>query len=130
MGILADNYEQSYRRLENQLRRFKGNPKLFDQYNSVMMEQIERGVLEKVTVKPPSVVEAYTSPCRCTCRPHVYSTTKLRVVYDASSKTVGPSLNQCLYEGPSVLPELLRILMKFRCRNIAVVGDIEGFSSN
>ena len=43
MGMLADNYEQSYRHLENQLSRFKGNPKLFLQYNSVMMEQIERG---------------------------------------------------------------------------------------
>jgi hypothetical protein len=47
------------------------------------------------------------------------------VVYDGSSKLVGPSLNQSLYEGPCLLPELFRILLRFRCRKYAVVGDLE-----
>ena len=62
--------------LIDQLRRFQGNPKLFDQYNSVMMEQIERGVIEMVPAEPPSVGEANYIPHHAVVRED-HSTTKL-----------------------------------------------------
>ena len=54
-------------------------------------------------------------------------TTKVRVVYDASSKECksGTSLNDCLHVGPSLNPLLYRILIRFRKNSIALVGDIE-----
>lgn len=42
-------------------------------------------------------------------------TTKLRVVFDASSHEEGlPSLNDCLLPGPNLNPSLLDVLTKFR----------------
>ena len=53
-------------------------------------------------------------------------TTKLRVVYDASAKMNGnPSLNDCLYSGPSLLPSIADVLMRFRFHKVALVADIE-----
>ena len=54
-------------------------------------------------------------------------TTKIRVVYDAFAKlrTDTPSLNQCLNIGPSLIPAIFDILLRFRWNRIAVTADIE-----
>ena len=54
-------------------------------------------------------------------------TTKLRVVYDASSRANGreTSLNDCLHVGPSLTPLLFDILLRFRCNKVAMIADIE-----
>ena len=49
----------------------------------------------------------------------------MRVVYDASAKDNGPSLNDCLYTGPALAQNILDILLRFRCHKVALVGDIE-----
>ena len=49
------------------------------------------------------------------------STTKIRVVFDASAKKRDAvSLNEILYEGPSLTPELFTLLIKFRIYPIAI----------
>ncbi|XP_058456731.1 uncharacterized protein LOC131434103 [Malaya genurostris] len=54
------------------------------------------------------------------------STTKVRVVFDASCKTTsGFSLNDTLLVGPVVQQDLLSIVIRFRTRAIAIVADIE-----
>ena len=54
-------------------------------------------------------------------------TTNLRIVFDASSRATSedPSLNDCLYSGPALTPTIFKILLWFRERKIALVGDIE-----
>ena len=52
-------------------------------------------------------------------------TTKLRIVYDASARSNGPSLNDCLYAGPTFGQNILDILLRFRLFQIAVTADIE-----
>ena len=55
------------------------------------------------------------------------TTTKVRVVYDASAKLTKDhrSLNECLYRGPVLLHDLCGLLMRFRLHKVALVSDIE-----
>ena len=53
------------------------------------------------------------------------TTTKLRVVYDASAKPIGPSLNDCLHKGPKFNQLILDLLLRFRSHRIALTADIE-----
>ena len=53
------------------------------------------------------------------------STTKLRIVFDASCKSSsGVSLNDTLAVGPMLHPTLEQILLKFRTYRVALNGDI------
>ena len=42
------------------------------------------------------------------------NTSKVRIVFDASAKSDGPRLNQCLYKGPQLTPLVFDILIRFR----------------
>ena len=53
------------------------------------------------------------------------ATTKLRIVYNASSKTCGPLLNDCLYTGPKSGQKIMDILLQFRIHRVAMAADIE-----
>lgn len=52
-------------------------------------------------------------------------TTKVRVVYDASARSSGHSLNDCLYMGPKFNQRILEILLRFRSYPVAFIADIE-----
>lgn len=54
------------------------------------------------------------------------TTTKLRVVFDASSKTVyGPSLNETLLVGPVIQDTLFNLLLRWRTYCVVIKADIE-----
>ena len=61
-----------------------------------------------------------TSPWRDSQGP-----TQVRVVYDASSKSDGPSLNDCLHVEPKFNQWINELLVTFRSYPIALVADIE-----
>jgi hypothetical protein len=51
--------------------------------------------------------------------------TKTRIVMNASAKTrSGKSLNEMLYQGPNLLPDCTKVLIRFRTNPIAFVIDI------
>ena len=53
------------------------------------------------------------------------TTTKLRVVFDASAKSSsGISLNDTLMVGPALHSSLLDVLLRFRCHVVAITADI------
>ena len=52
-------------------------------------------------------------------------TSKVRVVYDASARLSGPSLNECLNPGPKFEHKILDILLRFCVHKVAVTADIE-----
>ena len=120
---LEDHYQLSLDRLNSLLRRLRKTPELLREYNAVIQEQLAKGIVELV---PESEVisQSHYIPHHAVLR-HDRDTTKLHIVYDASVKTEGPSLNDCLYVGPPFGQYILDIIIRFRLHNIALVGDIE-----
>ena len=52
-------------------------------------------------------------------------TTKIRPVLDASTKGVnGYSLNDCVEEGPNLIPNLVEVLLRFRRWKYGLTADI------
>ena len=51
-------------------------------------------------------------------------TTKIRIVFDASAKCQGISLNDAINQGPKLQRDLFDVLMRFRRFPVAVVCDI------
>ena len=90
-----------------------------------MQEQLSNGIIEMVSGEEPlSGERIHYLPHHAVVRSDK-QTTKLRVVYDASAKSEGSSLNECLHVGPKFNQIILEILLRFRANRIALVADIE-----
>ena len=122
---LPDNFELCCRQLDSLIRRLKQNSPFLAEYNSVIRDQLSRWIIE--VVDDPSLDEhdrVHYLPHHGVVR-HDKTTSKLRIVYDASAKTTGPSLNDCLYTRPSFGQSIFDILLRFRFHRVALAGDIE-----
>ena len=122
---LPDNYMNSQARMKGQLRQLKREPELLKEYDRIIKEQAEQGIIEQVTSLEKADKVHYL-PHQAVIRKDAV-TTKVRIVYDASSKgsKSGTSLNDCLHVGPSLNPLLYSILIRFRENKVALVADIE-----
>ncbi len=102
-------------------------PALLEKYNQVILEQIQLGIIEEA---PQKELQSPLYPCSYIPHQAVFryasTTTKLRVVYDASAKGMSDmSVNQYLLRGPVMLADLCGLLMRFHLAKIALVSDIE-----
>ena len=108
------------------LRRLKSDPSLLKEYNDVITDQLNRGIVEMVkeTNLSQNHNEVHYIPHHAVIR-HDKETTKLRIVFDGSAKENGPSLNECLHAGPSLYQGILEILLRFRMFLVGLIGDIK-----
>ena len=119
---LPTNYNLSRRRLTGLLYRLRQSPEILQEYDSIIRTQLQSGIVEEVKDGDAGTVHYL---------PHhavVWQdkdTTKVRIVFDASSKSMGPSLNDCLYVGPKFNQKINEILFRFRSDTVALVADIE-----
>ena len=89
-----------------------------------MKEYLDLNHAEKVPEEELKVANAYYTPHHGVVK-ESSTTTKLRVVFDASAKTsTGYSLNDCLMVGPKVQEDLVNILMRFRLHPVCFSADI------
>ncbi|XP_053392222.1 uncharacterized protein LOC128554912 [Mercenaria mercenaria] len=95
-------------------------------YGDVIDEQLKKGIIEEVDKRITRAGLIHYIPHHAVVTP-TKSTTKLRIVYDASAraKQSDRSLNENLYRGPVMLHDLCGMLMRFRLHKIALVADIE-----
>ncbi|UYV71205.1 hypothetical protein LAZ67_8002159 [Cordylochernes scorpioides] len=108
-------------------RKLHKSSNLLQQYKDFMMEYLSLNHMELIPKnerdKPSD--KCYYIPHHCVLRDQS-STTKLRVVFDASCKTSNNySLNDFLHTGPKLQHDIFNILVKFRTNPIAFTGDIE-----
>ena len=123
--LLPDNFELSKARLFNLLKRLQRTPDILDQYDAVIRDQMKSGIVEMVAVPGDGAVgTTHYLPHHAVIRED-QQTTKLRIVFDASARSNGPSLNDCLYAGPTFGQNILDILLRFRLYHVAVTADIE-----
>ena len=124
--LQSDNLLLCHKRLLGLLKRLRNDPHILKEYDAVMQEQIRKGIVEIVSDPWNSKAErVHYLPHHPVIRKDK-QTTKLRVVYDdASARQDGPSLNECLYSGPTFGQNIFDIILRFRCHKIALVGDIE-----
>ena len=115
-SILPDNFKLSATRLNNQLKRLKQLPHILKEYSKIITDQLESGIIEELNplMDCPEPGKVHYLPHHPVIREQA-ETTKIRVVYDASAKlrTDTPSLNQCLNIGPSLIPTIFDILLRF-----------------
>ena len=121
---LADHFQLSSKIGEGLLRRLRSTPEVLQQYDSTIKDQVATGIIEPVPPDEKSANQVHYLPHHCVIRTD-NTTTKLRVVYDASSKKSGPSLNDCLYKGPKFHQLILDLLIRFRSYRVALVADVE-----
>ena len=122
---LDSNYNTARRVAEAaKSRSLRSNTEL--KINEAFNSQIDAGYAElipKPEMKPQH--PTYYIPTLPVYKP-TSLTTKVRIVMNASSKcrSTGMSLNDCLYQGPTLLPDLVKLLLQFRCHKYVVVTDL------
>ena len=122
---LPNNYQLSKKRLLGLLHRLKQRPSTLQDYDATIKEQLSKGIVEQVDKSEPSVLGAtHYIPHHAVIRQDK-QTTKLHVVYNASAKGDGPSLNDCLYAGPKFCQNIMDIILGFRVHKVALAADIE-----
>ena len=95
--------------------RFQVDPKLLQNYSLILHHQLEKGMIERVDTSTLTNTKKYYLPHHPVLTP-LKTTTKICIVYNGSAKTqsASSSLNDCLYRGPIILPDLVGLLMRFR----------------
>ena len=104
-------------------RRFQANPEMKALYSEFIQEYLAMGHMRELS-EPSSEQISYYLTHYAVLKPDS-TTTKLRVVFDASCRSsTGVSLNDALMVGPVVQDDLMDITLRFRLSQFAIVADI------
>ena len=126
---VSNGYDTCSKRLQSLHRKLQADPVLLNEYNKIICDQLEAGIIERV----PETSDSSNEETRINFLPHHpvirkdKDTTKVRIVYDGSAKGSNDerSLNDCLQIGPNFTPHVFDILVKFRWNAIGITADIE-----
>ncbi|XP_044596687.1 uncharacterized protein LOC123273348 [Cotesia glomerata] len=117
----GNSKNQAYKRFLSLQRRLNSDSQLKIEYNKVMQEYIDLGHMVHV---PDNKTPGYYMPHHPIIKTSS-TTTKVRVVFDASAKTdKSISLNEVLLTGPTIQDNLFTILLRFRTFIYAMTSDI------
>ncbi|XP_044575175.1 uncharacterized protein LOC123258984 [Cotesia glomerata] len=117
----GNSKQLAYKRFLSLQRRLNSDSSLKSEYTKVMNEYIDLGHMVHV---PDDSGPGYYMPHHPIIRTSS-TTTKVRVVFDASAKTdKGISLNEVLLTGPTIQDNLFTILLRFRTFLYAMTSDI------
>ena len=106
-------------------RKLEQNVHLREEYEKIIVNQMESGIIEKAP-NPPTGSRVFYMPHKPVVR-EAAATTRVRMVFDASAKPhyLASSVNDCMHKGPSLQPLLWDILLRARMSPNLLIGDIE-----
>ena len=121
---LHNNHNGSLGRLSSLVRRLKRDPALLDEYDQIIQEQLEEGIVEKAVSEAKG--REFYIPHKPVVR-ELAESTKTRIVYDASARASDntPSLNDCLETGPPLQNLIWSVLVRNRFKPVALAGDLK-----
>ena len=119
---LPNNYKMALKRLENTEKKLARSPAVASAYSETINQYIKKGYIRKVGDHEKNASKWYL-PHFPVIRPDK-ETTKTRIVFDASAKCNGVSLNDVIHQGPKLQQDLFDVLLRFRRYQVAVVCDI------
>lgn len=122
IGVSKEIAEKRFLKLEKKL---NSNNNLKTEYSSFLKEYEELGHMTEIPNNEIKCLEPiYYMPHHGIIKQDS-TTTKLRVVFDASAKTNrGVSLNELLKTGPTIQDDLYSILIRFRKHNVVLSSDV------
>lgn len=124
VATLGESRSTAYSRFLALERRLQKNNHLRKHYKEFMNQYESLGHMARIDPQHIKGPHCYI-PHHCVLRPES-STTKLRVVFDASAKTsTNRSLNDNLLVGPKVQGDLFGMLLRFRLPRFVFTTDIE-----
>ena len=94
---------------------------LGDSYKTIIEQYLEKGYIRKVAKDDKS--GRWYLPHFAISRPDK-STTKTRIVFDASARHDGVCLNDFIHKGPKLQRDLVDVLLRFRRAPVAIVCDV------
>lgn len=121
---LGESRMQAEKRFYALERRLERAPEMKKMYVDFINEYLSLGHCRVVNEVDSSTDGAYYLPHHCVVKLDS-STTKLRVVFDASAKsTTDVSLNDVMMIGPTVQDSLFDIVLRFRMYKYAFTADV------
>ena len=124
---LGDSRELALRRFLAVERRLRNNKNLRKDYIAFMREYELLGHMKALSSEEVQSLSehSYFLPHHAVFKGSS-TTTKVRVVFDASAKTTsGFSLNDISFTGPTIQDDLFSIIVRFRTHNYVICGDLE-----
>ncbi|GFV77747.1 DUF1758 domain-containing protein [Trichonephila clavipes] len=122
---LQNNKTVARKRFEGLVRRFKCDHELFCEYKDVIDDYVREGIVERTSCDSLLDSQGFYLPHHAVIRSDK-TTSHIRIVFDGSAHEDGQSsLNQSLYTGPNLHPNILELLLCFRKSPVAFTADVK-----
>ena len=119
---LPGNYKMALKRLENTEKKLVRSPAIATAYCAIINQYINKGFIKKVGDQNKDKSKWFLAHFPVITPDK--ETTKTRIVFNASAKCNGVSLNDVINQGPKLQQDLFDVLLRFRRYPVAVVCDI------
>ncbi|XP_042903968.1 uncharacterized protein [Parasteatoda tepidariorum] len=122
---LSNNVCAARQRFRNLWRRLRFDKELYSQYQNIIRDYLDQGIIEEVEISESNFDRSLFYLPHQAIKKEGRVTTSTRIVFDAASHLVDElSLNDCLWPGPNLYPNLFKILIYFRLSRVAISSDI------
>ena len=122
--LLTDNKNIALSRLFSLERKFINNPQLAERYKEAMEDYISKGHTTKLNQTDSETTSRITNYIPHHAITNVNKPSNVQIFFEVGAKAKGKSSNEHLLRGSDFLNNLVGVLLKFRGRQFAIIGDI------